>query len=131
MKNKSPLNRILAPVDYSDASLQVLPIAESLADSANIELHLLHVNQPAIVYAHPGGAVAPMGASAMATPTMPTQAQLEAKLRDETQLNILPESRVKRAVVEGSPTEAIVSYAENNGINLIVMTTHGNTGLTR
>ncbi len=122
MNKKSKLKRILVPVDYSDASLQVLPFAERLADSPEIELRLLHVNQPAVVFAHPGNPLPPM---------LPTQQQLETKLCDATQLDSTPDTRTKRAVVDGTPATAIVDYAKENDVDLIVMTTHGNTGLTR
>ncbi len=128
MNKKSKPKRILVPVDYSDASLQVLPFAESLADSPEVELQLLHVNQPAVAYAQPGVAVSP---ASMATPIPPTQQQLETKLRNATELDSIPDARTKRAVVEGTPATAIVDYAKENDVDLIVMTTHGNTGLTR
>ena len=37
----------------------------------------------------------------------------------------------KGVVVEGSPADAIVDYAQKNGIDLIVMSTHGRSGVTR
>jgi len=128
MNKKAKLNRILVPVDYSDASMQVLPFAESLADSSETELHLLHVNQPVVVYASLGGAVAPMSA---ATPVLPTPLELETKLRHATGLESVPQARTKRVVVQGMPATAIVDYAKENDVDLIVMSTHGHTGLTR
>lgn len=38
---------------------------------------------------------------------------------------------VRTAVVRGRPDEAILDYADENGIDLVVMGTHGRTGLTR
>ncbi|ELZ31472.1 universal stress protein UspA-like protein [Halogeometricum pallidum JCM 14848] len=38
---------------------------------------------------------------------------------------------VQTAVVRGRPDEAILDYAGENGIDLVVMGTHGRTGLTR
>ncbi len=46
---------------------------------------------------------------------LPTQQQLETKLRDATQLDSTPDTRTKRAVVEGTPATAIVDYAKENG----------------
>jgi nucleotide-binding universal stress UspA family protein len=37
----------------------------------------------------------------------------------------------KGVVVEGSPADAIVDYAQKNGVDLIVMSTHGRSGITR
>ena len=36
---------------------------------------------------------------------------------------------VKRFIARGFPADEIVSFARNNGIDLIVMSTHGRTGL--
>jgi len=37
----------------------------------------------------------------------------------------------KAVVVEGSPADAIVDYAQKNGVDLIVMSTHGRSGVSR
>jgi len=39
--------------------------------------------------------------------------------------------RVKSDLLEGSPAQAIVSYANANNVNLIVIATHGHTGMER
>lgn len=39
--------------------------------------------------------------------------------------------KAKGVVVEGSPADAIVDYAQKNGVDLIVMSTHGRSGVTR
>ena len=38
---------------------------------------------------------------------------------------------VESTVIEGNPTDTILEYAENNGIDLIVMGTLGKTGIKR
>ncbi len=37
----------------------------------------------------------------------------------------------KGVVVEGNPADSIIEYAQNNGVDLIVMSTHGRSGITR
>jgi nucleotide-binding universal stress UspA family protein len=37
----------------------------------------------------------------------------------------------KGVIVQGSPADSIVDYAEKNGIDIIVMSTHGRSGVTR
>jgi nucleotide-binding universal stress UspA family protein len=37
----------------------------------------------------------------------------------------------KGVIVEGSPADAIIDYASKNGVDLIVMSTHGRSGVTR
>lgn len=50
---------------------------------------------------------------------------LEERIRDRGH------DRVVSEVVHGRPHSGILSYAENNDIDLIVMETHGRTGLDR
>lgn len=38
---------------------------------------------------------------------------------------------IETHLLEGNPAEQIIDYAENNGIDLIVMGTHGESGLRR
>jgi nucleotide-binding universal stress UspA family protein len=38
---------------------------------------------------------------------------------------------VSRVVLEGNPAETILDYAEKNGVDLIIMATHGRTGIPR
>jgi nucleotide-binding universal stress UspA family protein len=37
----------------------------------------------------------------------------------------------RAVIMEGSPADSIVDYAQKNGIDLIVMSTHGRSGVTR
>ncbi|MDX9822207.1 MAG: universal stress protein [Syntrophales bacterium] len=39
--------------------------------------------------------------------------------------------RTKMELLEGSPSQAIVSYAKENKVDLIVIATHGHTGMAR
>ena len=39
--------------------------------------------------------------------------------------------KAKSVVSEGNPADAIIEYAEKNGVDLIVMSTHGRSGVTR
>ena len=38
---------------------------------------------------------------------------------------------VKGVVVEGNPADSIIEYAQKNGVDLIVMSTHGRSGVSR
>jgi type II secretory ATPase GspE/PulE/Tfp pilus assembly ATPase PilB-like protein/nucleotide-binding universal stress UspA family protein len=110
------LTRILVPTDFSEISTRALAYALDLAAGLKSELHLLHV-----VTEH------------MATPP---SARDRERLRDIWQkLDLLPrpgQSRdltVIREVRHGVPAERIVHYAEEHKVGLIVMGTHGRSGL--
>jgi nucleotide-binding universal stress UspA family protein len=119
------LHRILAPTDFSKHSSNALTYAAAFADKFSAELHLLHVVQDLAVFIPDMITVAP--------PVMPTVKQLtEAvhvafdRLVRENQLERLTHYREVR---EGSPFYEIVRYAKDKDIDLIVMGTHGHTGL--
>ena len=40
-------------------------------------------------------------------------------------------AKIETKTINGSPAEAIVQYAEENGVDLIVMSSHGRTGSSR
>ena len=125
---KSKFNRILVPIDFSEASLKALPVARQMARASNeCDLHLLHVKDRSVAWAHAGGTITPEAA----TPMLPTIEDLQARL-DQMRISSANEnSSATRTVVEGSPADAIVRYSNDHHIDLIVMTTHGRTGLTR
>lgn len=51
-------------------------------------------------------------------------AKVERRLKDQ---GIVP----RTATVEGRPAEEILSYAEENNVDLIILSTHGRSGLSR
>ncbi len=118
------IKKILSPVDFSEASAGAARKAEELARSTGAELVLLHVlNEPAFALAE-GNAYAP--------PTLLDD--YEAAMRDK--LSQFRESfagssvRVESKIMRGVPHEAIVHLAEKEHADLIVMSTHGRTGLS-
>jgi nucleotide-binding universal stress UspA family protein len=118
--------RILVPTDFSDPSDAALDYARALADKFGGSLHLLHVIEP--VYAR--GAFSNevyIGAAPGAYELLATDAQ--AKLADR----VLPSDRTRYGttteVITGLSAETIVEYAADHHIDLIVMGTHGRTGL--
>lgn len=116
--------RVLHPTDFSDASTAALATACGMAEKFGAELHLLHVIQDMT-------AIAPYGA---AEAYLPVEWHAEARLLAEKSLNDLPSAdckaaKVVRTITEGSPYFEIIEYAKTNAIDLIVMGTHGRTGL--
>jgi type II secretory ATPase GspE/PulE/Tfp pilus assembly ATPase PilB-like protein/nucleotide-binding universal stress UspA family protein len=109
--------RILAATDFSEYSQPAVEWAAGLAVKSNAELHLLHViPEPALLSSPP---TAPLDELARA------RQQLEQLLPPEQVLKLV----IVRSAVHGSPAVQIVQYAEQHGIDLIVMGTHGRTGL--
>jgi nucleotide-binding universal stress UspA family protein len=119
-----PYKRILCPVDFSECSSAALEEAASLAKVIGAELTLLHAYQnPAYVLPMQGY----VGFSG----------DFLTKLREQLDGEIAKQAvplrdqgiAVKTELIEGVPYKAIVDHAKENRSDLIVMGTHGRTGL--
>lgn len=121
------IKRILVPVDFSPASLKALAYAADFAKPLGADLCALFVVEP-IYYAVPDLAGAAAGT---------TVGLLEEQRRSGTrQLERLQARYAKRRIKlrtllqTGTPYRAIVDAARSLRANLIVMSTHGRTGMT-
>lgn len=116
---------IAVTTDFSDRSLRALPYAVGLAELFNARLRVVYAYEPVPRVTD----VAWTGTSLDA---------LEKNDRDKAQTALenivseqVPESiRAEAVVLDGKPVHAIIQYAENENIDLIVMSTAGRTGLT-
>ena len=101
--------KILVPLDGSDLAELALPYAEELAAAFNSEVVLVYVDEPA-----------------------------ESQYRHMHQVYVegvagQMRSRVKKVnpvVLYGKPAEEIIGYVEKNDVSLIIMTSHGRSGIT-
>lgn len=112
--------KILFPVDFSTHGKQALEAAISLARDHRGELVLLHVEEAPIAY---GG-----GEFYYGLPE-PNHEEL-VRMLNEVVVDA-PEVPVSRHVLMGPPGATIVRFAAEQGIDYIVMPTHGRTGLGR
>jgi nucleotide-binding universal stress UspA family protein len=114
------IRTILHPTDFSKQSEFAFRMACSLAKDYGAEMHVLHVMPPP----HVGYIEGPM-------PIAPES--LEDELRQK--LNRLHAEdntvRVLHRLVEGEPVDEILHMAKQTGCDLIVMGTHGRTGVGR
>ncbi len=115
------LKKILVPVDFSECSKKALAYAIPLAEEFGAELTLLHVaaSLPPIPEWESGDVVAV------------DEAVKQLKALHESVGATLPPPRVHEVVRTGAPGEEIIRAAQEMGIDLIVLSTHGHTGLAR
>ena len=113
------LKRILVPVDFSKCSLKALQYAIPFARQFGAELTLLHVISPAVVLQT--SELAPQGISEA------TAAAKEGL--EELRKTVGPEIASRSLVRNGSPHIAIIDAAKELDIDLIILSTHGSTGL--
>lgn len=108
---------ILVPVDFSIGTETQVRIARELARASGAKLLLLHVREPLL---EPGDFLPPR-----ASDTTDFDLVLEAMKLELTRGG----SRVEARSIEGSPAREIIAMAREEGASLIVMGTHGRTGL--
>jgi universal stress protein A len=119
------IRRILAPTDFSDYSRQVLRSALELAQAFDAKLLLLHVVE---LPSFPVEGLVPSSLGSNLLDDLERQASNELA-------GVLPEAQggeadVGRRVIIGTPYRKIVEVAEREKSDLIVMATHGRTGLS-
>ena len=119
------IQRILAPTDFSELSKQGLTSALELAETFGAKLLLLHVVEPP---SYPVEGIMPSHLGATLLDDLERQASKDlAQMLSETHGS---QVEVTRGVVVGIPYRKIVEVAEEEKSDLIVMTTHGRTGLS-
>jgi len=116
------IKKILGPVDFSDAAWPAIRAAEALAHETGAELALLHVVEDA-TYAFPeGGYLSPRIIEEYEAAMVAKLSELAARLRTDI--------AVSARAVHGVPYQAIVDAAEKEHASMIVMGTHGHSGLS-
>jgi nucleotide-binding universal stress UspA family protein len=117
--------RICCPIDFSDASRGAMEVAADLARRFDAELVLLHA-YPIPGYTFPDGSVV---ASPKMMQDLADQAQkhLEEWRLEAEKLVGAPRVTAEKAV--GEPAAEILEAAREARADLIVMGTHGRTGL--
>jgi nucleotide-binding universal stress UspA family protein len=118
------IRHILAPTAFSDYSKKAISDAFELARTFGATLSLLHVLEPS---PYLGEFTLPtMGEELLGDLERQASAALAQVLPEAQQAKI----EVTRAVAIGSPSQKIVETAEAEHVDLIVMATHGRTGLS-
>jgi nucleotide-binding universal stress UspA family protein len=119
------LKRILIPTDFSKYSKAALAYAAALAEKFGSELYLLHVVQNL-------GVMIPDMVNVM-PPVMPSNEQMTAAVREALDRlikeNQLDKFKVHAEIRLGTPFYEIIQFAKENNVDLIIMGTHGHSGL--
>lgn len=118
------IRRILVPIDFSTDSLNALASACDLAKRVGAELLLLHVVEIIYVADPYVAAGADIGGFLDEQRRMAKQqlARIAADLKKKGR-------RIGIMVEGGVPSQVIVDTAKRKGMDLIVMGTHGRTGI--
>lgn len=112
--------KIVFPTDFSHCGDAALQLATVLARDSGASLLIVHVEEPPVAY---GG-----GEMYYGMPD-PASEDLLRMLREIVPTD--PAVPYEHRLVTGDPSAAIVRLAEEEEADMIVMGTHGRTGLTR
>jgi len=116
---------ILYVTDFSDLSLHALKYARYLAKKMDAELHVLHVVDDSYQY----WIATDMIAAPVGPPVEELTGKAEQLLEEFVAKNLSQDVKVTRAIRHGRPFVEIIEYAKEQAIGMIVMGTHGRTGL--
>lgn len=112
------IKRILCPIDFSEFGKAANEYASVLAKSAGATIHYLHSSLPEVSY------------GSYAYVDVEQEAAQNLKRLKEVVPTVDGVS-AEYCVEFGPPVDQIVKYAKENDVDLIVMGTHGRTGLRR
>ncbi len=120
-----PLKKILCPTDFSGPSCMALDRACELAQYFSAELLVVNVVLPVPTGSAP---VHPIGFN---VPSYQKQLRenTEKSLEELIRERIPDEVEVRGIVLHGQPADEIIRVAKDEDVDIIVISTHGGTGL--
>ncbi len=118
------IKKILVPIDFSDYSKSALRYSVNFAKSFNASITLIYVVEP-IIYPPD------FSMGQIAIPTVNTEWDERAKEElDKLAKNEIPaEVKVKTLIKTGKPFVEIIETAKEEDTDLIIIATHGHTGV--
>lgn len=117
------INHILVPLDGSTLAECVLPHVAAIVPATNARVTLLHVLQQP----HNGwenAIVDPVEWHLQKQKAEKYFEEIANRLREAGVLGVEP------VILEGSPAGSVIDFARNNNVDLIALSTHGNSGLS-
>ncbi|HET7876341.1 MAG TPA: universal stress protein [Methylomirabilota bacterium] len=119
------IRRIVHATDFSRASAPAFRAAIEWARSHGARLHLLHVLVPASPFLVGDERLPPSYLELQAQSRRAAQRRMAATLRRAQDAGV----RAQAALVEGLPADRILRFAQARRADLVVIGTHGRTGL--
>ncbi len=126
------IKKILAPTDFSELSQAGVRHALELAKAFGAEITVYHVISSAELMEIPKETVEGLDEHALHTLRHPLKSYQQAMSRflKKHFSDLIPGIKIREKVEMGAPDKNIVNLAEQEGSDMIVMSTHGRTGLS-
>jgi nucleotide-binding universal stress UspA family protein len=134
-----PVSSILWPTDGGEPSYKALEAAIAIAEKFNARIYALRVVAPVPPLVGPGyvqmvgAGYEPMAIKGYDVPLY-QQELLKSAENDLSQVvakKVPKEIEITREVKIGTPAEVIIEFAQEKDIDIIIMATHGRTGISR
>jgi nucleotide-binding universal stress UspA family protein len=138
IQNKGGLSKmykkILVPLDGSDLAECALEHVKAIATGCNVpEVILLRIVEPTSSFS--------TGELAASNAKLATQVEQQVEKEHQTQAQQYISNKVNKLkregiavtseIISGKAADGILNYAEKNNIDLIIMSTHGRSGISR
>ena len=118
------VDRILCPTDFSKPSYEAIRVASDLASQFSAELVLVHVLTPSNNL--PPYALANINWSSF---LKRIKEQAERSIEQVAHTKVPEDVHLRTKIVEGGAADEIVKTANDEHADMIVIATHGNTGI--
>lgn len=117
------LNHILVPIDFSDNSKKALRYALPLATTFNATISVIYVVEPAVFPSD-------FGFGQMSFPDVEKEMydKAESELR-QIVADLNSDVKISSVIKSGIPFVEVTTYASDENVDLIVLATHGRTGV--
>ncbi|MCK5826943.1 universal stress protein, partial [Candidatus Bipolaricaulota bacterium] len=119
-----PFKKIVCPTDFSEPACKAIKAAGEMAETFSAELILLHVVGPVPVLETPTG----LAGFDVAAYQQELSDSAKVSLQNRVEKHIPESVSVRSVVVHGEAAHEIVRVANEEGADLIMLSTHGETG---
>ncbi|MCG8459720.1 MAG: universal stress protein, partial [Holophagales bacterium] len=121
----APVKAVVAPVDFSEESARALDLASDLAGRYGAKLHVVHAVERPVVATQYHAIYDWAGGAGFKSATEELKKALAAMVNEVDGSDV----DTVLAILEGEPSKAVADHAENVDAGLIVIASHGLTGL--
>jgi len=119
-----PFKRIVCPTDFSEPACKAIKAAGEMAEQFSAELILVHVVGPVPVLETPTGLAGFDVAAYQQELSESAKASLQSRLEKHVPATV----KARAIVVHGEAAHEIARVAKEEGADLIVLSTHGESG---